>query len=160
MDEIQQTNGPIFEAGPGWGSRVNNWLRKHGLILILIILAIAIPLLSMRYFKNKKFENPLKDNSQIVESFKEIIQRGDSATLITRRAISSYIASRSDLELSAGQRIYMEEILRKSKQFGKLIVGATIEFTRDEIQAAVEKAKQLTPYQLKVWESYANKIKF
>jgi len=35
-------SGPVFDAGPGWGKRLNNWLNKYFSKIILPIVSTLI----------------------------------------------------------------------------------------------------------------------
>lgn len=148
-------DGPIFDFGPGWGFYVKRWLGKYlfKLILPIIVLIVAMGLYISRN-GTESGEKTTADN----ETVKIVVLRGDGPVLAARRALAEYLKSYPE-ELTAGQKIFIEEILRKVLGEQKLVAGEEIGFDLNRIKEAISQSKNLSLYQLQVWEGYARKIK-
>lgn len=148
--------GPIFESRPGWGFYVKRWFGKY--FFKIILPAVVIIIIISIYISPKSTENG-KETITPNETIKIMVLRGDGPALAARRALAEYLKS-SPEELTAGQKIFIEEILRQKITDQVLIVGDQVKFTFDDIGTAIEQSKQLTEFQLQKWEEYAKKVKF
>lgn len=147
------TSGPVFEAGPGWGFYVKKWLKKY-FLKIIIPAAIAVIVIGI-LTAQRGTENGEKTETAD-ETVKITVMRGDGLVLVCRRALAEYLKIFSQ-ELTAGQKVFIEEILRKKIGIKKLIIGEEVEFSFNDIKEAILQSKNLSPYQLQVWEDYARK---
>ncbi len=149
--------GPVFDFGPGWGFYVKKWFGKY---LFKIVLPAIVIIVAMGIFVSgndaENGEKTIANN----ETIKIAALRGDSRALLARKALAEYLKGNSQETLSSGQKLFIEEILRQKLNNPKLTVGEVVEFTIDNIKAAVDQAKQLTQFQLETWEKYAKGIKF
>lgn len=146
--------GPVFESGPGWGFYVKKWLKKYLLKIILpviIVVAIVGVLAASRSSENG-------GKITVSETIKIAVLRGDGRVLVARRALVDYLKI-SPQELTAGQKIFIEEMLRQGMENRKLIVGEEISFDFNDFREAILHSKNLSLYQLRVWEDYAKKAK-
>ncbi len=148
-------DGPVFDFGPGWGFYVKRWFGKYlfKIVLPVIVLIVAMGI----YVSSDKAENGGKtavDN----ETVKIVISRGDGLVLVARKALAEYLKNFPE-ELTAGQKIFIEEALWRKAEGQKLVVGETVDFGLSNIKEAILRSKDLSPYQLRVWEGYAKKIK-
>ncbi len=148
--------GPVFDFGPGWGFYVKRWFGKY---LFKIVLPVIVLLVAMGiYVSSNEAEN--NDRMAAKDKIAVVVIRGDSRALLARKALAEYLKGNSQEILTGGQKLFIEEILRRKLTNPKLTVGEIIEFTVDDIKTAIAQAKQLTPFQLEVWERYARGIKF
>jgi hypothetical protein len=92
-------------------------------------------------------------------SFVETAEKGDGLTHLARRALTHTLEQNSDWNLSAEQKVFVEDYLRKNVGHGAIAPGATVEFSKSTINQAVDAAKNLSPAQLenlKKWSSRVN----
>lgn len=145
--------GPVFDFGPGWGFYVKRWLKKYFLKIIApaVVIVIAVGVFTAR----RNAEN----GEEIItapRTVKVMVVRGDGAVLIARKALAEYLKNYPE-ELTAGQKIFIEEILRKKVGSKKLIVAEEVSFDFNDIREAISQSKNLSLYQLQVWEGYAKR---
>jgi hypothetical protein len=152
--------GPVFEPGPGWGFYVKRWFKKYFFKIILpalVIIALMGIFTAHRGTENKEAIT----NKQAIASQKIALTiiKGDSRALLARKALTEYLRKNPE-ELTKGQKLFIEETLRRKLNQPKLIVGEVIEFTADDIKNSIAQAKQLTQFQLQKWEELAEKAGF
>ena len=88
-------------------------------------------------------------------SFIESASKGDSMTVLARRALANYLEKNPDSTLTPEHKIYIEDFLRKNIPQKRVFVGTSGEFSKDLIQNAITKAKALSGGQLKNLHKYA-----
>jgi len=101
---------------------------------------------------------PTEASQETANSFVETAQKGDSTTKLARRALANYLEKTPDTSLTAEHKIYIEDYLRRQVENGRLNVGESREFSKDNIANAVEKSKALTENQLKNLEKYSSRV--
>jgi hypothetical protein len=148
--------GPVFDFGPGWGFYVKRWLGKY---LFKIILPAVVVIVAMGIYASR---NEAENNAKVAANKKitVIVAHGDSRALLARKALAEYSKENPQEILTGGQKLFIEEILRRKLNNPKLTIGEEIEFYLGDIEAAVYQSKNLSSYQLEVWENYARGIKF
>ncbi len=148
--------GPVFDFGPGWGFYVKRWFGKY---LFKIVLPVIVIIVAMGIYVSSNDE---ENNEKITanEKITVAVARGDSRALLARKALAEYLKKNLQETLTSGQKLFIEEILRRKLNNPKLTIGEVVEFTIDDIRTAVDQAKQLTQFQLEAWEKYARGIKF
>ncbi len=148
--------GPVFDFGPGWGFYVKRWFRKYlfKIVLPAVVIIVAVGI----YASSNDAENGEKVMAN--EKITVAVARGDSRALLARKALAEYLKGNSQETLTGGQKLFIEETLRQKLTDPKLMVGEEIEFYLSDIEAAVSQSKNLSSYQLQVWEDYAKGIKF
>lgn len=82
---------------------------------------------------------------------------GDGLTHLARRAATEYINHNNISDLTAGQRIYIEDYVRKTVASKRIKPGNTIAFKHDVFKTAIDKAKSLTESQRRNLSNYAKK---
>jgi len=93
------------------------------------------------------------------EAFVETAQRGDSVTVLARRALKNYLEKNSDPSLTAEHKIYIEDYLRKHVGHqGTLHVGDKISFSKNLIKEGIEKSKTLNERQLENLKKYSARV--
>lgn len=102
----------------------------------------------------------VEGTSQETETaFVETAGKGEGATHLARRALANYLEKNQDSSLVAEQKIYIEDYLRKNSATGKQMhVGSSMEFSKDNIQKAIEKSKALNENQLKNLKKYSSRV--
>ena len=88
-------------------------------------------------------------------SFVETAGKGDGTTRLARRALANYLEKNSDSSLTAEHKVYIEDYLRKQIGKKKVGIGTSVEFSKDNIQKAVEQSKNLNEKQLQNLHKYA-----
>lgn len=163
--EKQLPSGPVFESGPGWGARIKNWLGRN--FTKFILPAIILVLIIYGFWTKKQNNSPepsvnstLSITANNDTSIAQTVQRGDSPTIVARRALSEYLQKLPNENLTPGQKIFIEDELRKTINPASFKVGAVIEFETKTIDSLIERSKNLTKRQLDQWENYARKVKF
>jgi hypothetical protein len=155
-------NGPIFEAGPGWGGKlrkkINKLSKKRGVMPVIIFLLFAVIWIS--FFKVINLKPTTTENKQASGTAKisETVLAGDNQTKLARRALSDYLTKFSEIKLTNGQRIFIEETLRRN--LGPIEPGTNVELSYRDIQSAITQAQALSKSTLAKWEIYAKGIKF
>lgn len=90
------------------------------------------------------------------DSFTESANKGDGVTHLARRATANYLEKNPDSSLTVEHKIYIEDYLRKNvSKKDKVVVGTSIEFSKDLIHTAIEKSKQLNDKQLNNLKKYS-----
>lgn len=148
-------DGPVFEPRLGWGFYVKRWLKKY---FLKIIVPVAIIIITVGVFTTRKGTENGRETTTANKTVKITVLRGDGPVLAARRALAEYLKS-SPEELTAGQKIFIEEILRGKIGGQKLVVGEEVSFNLNNIKEAISQSKNLSSYQLQVWEGYAKKAK-
>ena len=102
---------------------------------------------------------PVRSSQETESAFVETAGAGDSATVLARQALASYLEKNQDSALTAEHKIYIEDYLRKNVSFkGRVYVGTSIEFSKSLIQEAIAKSKNLNDRQLNNLHKYAVRV--
>lgn len=89
-------------------------------------------------------------------SFIESAAKGEGATHLARRALANYLEKNPDASLTPEHKIYIEDYLRKKVGNGASIhVGTSLEFSKNMIQEAITKSKNLNDRQLQNLHKYS-----
>ncbi len=104
-----------------------------------------------------KKEDNAQSSEETNEAFVEKAQRGDSLTVLARRATKNYL-EKNNLELTTEHKIYVEDYLSKSVGKKRLVVGGSVSFSKTLIQDAIEKANTLKPNQLENLKKYSSRV--
>jgi len=92
-------------------------------------------------------------------SFVEKAGKGDGSTVLARRALANYLEKNQDSTLTAEHKIYIEDFLRKNVSHkGGVHIGTSVEFSKNLIQDAIAKSKNLNEKQLKNLHKYAVRV--
>ena len=92
------------------------------------------------------------------KSFIETAVKGDSSTKLARRALANYLEKNPDSALTPEHKIYIEDYLRKNVPKKSIRVGTSVEFSKDLVQNAISKSKNLNERQLKNLHKYAVRV--
>lgn len=89
-------------------------------------------------------------------SFIVIAGKGNGVTHLARMSLANYLEKNPDSQLTAEHKIYIEDYLRKKVGFkGRVFTGTSVEFSKNLIQEAIGKSKQLNDKQLQNLHKYA-----
>jgi len=91
-------------------------------------------------------------------SFIETAVKGEGTTHLARRALANYLEKNSDSTLTAEHKIYIEDYLRKNVPKKRVKIGTSVEFSKDLIQDAISKSKNLNEKQLNNLHKYAVRV--
>ncbi len=95
-------------------------------------------------------------------TYTKVVQKGEGLTHIARRVISDYLVE-NEVEISAEQRIYMEDYIQRrislNEEDGERIdrwleVGEEVEVSSELVEEALQKALQLTPQEIENLHPY------
>lgn len=104
-------------------------------------------------------ETTVAASSQETEgSFIESAGKGDGTTVLARRALANYLEKNPDSALTPEHKIYIEDFLRKNVPQKRIYSGTSVEFSKDLIQNAITKSKNLNENQLKNLHKYAVRV--
>lgn len=157
--------GPFFEAGPGWGERINCWLKKNFFIRLLPTIIFALVLIIVA----KTFSHPHKPLASSPPSplpslatIAVTVETGDGVIALTRRALTQYLiqtpGSTSSLQatpsLSPGEKLAIDNFFKEKYRNQVLAVGQKIDFLAEDFRQAIAQARQLSPHQRQEFEKY------
>lgn len=99
---------------------------------------------------------PTTSSKETEGSFIVAAGKGNGVTHLARTALANYLEKNPDSQLTPEHKIYIEDYLRKKVGFkGGVFVGTSVEFSKNLIQEAIGKSKQLNDNQLKNLQKYA-----
>jgi hypothetical protein len=109
--------------------------------------------------KEEVKETPSAASQETGSAFIETAGAGDGKTMLARRALANYLEKNQDSVLTAEHKIYIEDYLRKkASHSGAIRVGTSVEFSKELIQEAIGKSKNLNERQLKNLHKYAVRV--
>jgi hypothetical protein len=92
-------------------------------------------------------------------SYVETAEAGDGRTHLARRALTHALENNSDWNLSAEQKVYVEDYLQKHAGGNQMVTpGSKVEFSKEMMNQAIEQAKGLNEAQLARIKPYAQKV--
>lgn len=103
---------------------------------------------------SKSSEPKPADIKNNAKEYAEAARRGEGRTHLARRAMQRYLTDQADKNVTAEQQIYIEDFLQKQTGRGGLHIGQQLSFSTEQIQAAIERAKQLSPAALRNLKKY------
>ncbi|EKE21837.1 MAG: hypothetical protein ACD_7C00115G0002 [uncultured bacterium] len=104
-------------------------------------------------------ETPKAISQETGSSFIETAGAGDGKTVLSRRALANFLEKNQDSSLSAEHKIYIEDYLRKKVSYsGGIRIGTSLEFSKELIQEAIARSKNLNEKQLKNLQKYAVRV--
>ncbi|MDP3954303.1 MAG: hypothetical protein Q8Q06_02710 [bacterium] len=155
--------GPVFEFEPGWGKKLNKWLRTNGIAKLLPVIAVIVLLAGvfsvLQNRNNDKLSLDLDKISDSQEAIIQIAQPRDGYSVLARRALTEYMAVISE-SLTPGQKLFIEETLREIVEKDTLEIGQEVKFLKADISSAISNSKNLTASQLQRWEAWAETVNF
>lgn len=99
------------------------------------------------------------DNDENQDVYKYVAQRGDSYTLLARKAVQTY-GIVNKVNLSEAQIVYAETLLTQEAGSPSVSTGQTVEIKEATVKSWVEKAEKLTDAQKTAWNYYAQFANF
>jgi len=103
-------------------------------------------------------KTPVTASQETGNSFIETAVKGDGMTKLARKSLANYLEKNPDAALSAEHKIYIEDYLRKNVAPRKVVVGTSVEFSKDLIKTAIESSKTLNDKQLQNLHKYALRV--
>jgi FtsZ-interacting cell division protein ZipA len=98
------------------------------------------------------------ESKETDSSFVETAGRGDSKTVLARRALANYLEKNPDSALTKEHKIYVEDYLRKQTPSKGVAIGSSLDFSKDSIVKAIELSKKLSDKQLKNLQKYSARV--
>ncbi len=99
-----------------------------------------------------------KTSQETEGSFIESAGQGEGMTHLARRALANHLEKNPDSSLTPEHKIYIEDYLRKNVPKKRIFVGTSVEFSKDLIQNAIAKSKNLNENQLKNLQKYSARV--
>ncbi len=160
MEEPQNLlPGPVFEAGPGWGQKLGRWLKRNGLnkIIPTIFVLLLLAGVAKIYSHPKAKKEPLvgsSPTSQAQTNISVTVQKGDGVIAVSRRALSEYLKGFPDIILKPEEHLHIDNFFKTKYQNTNLVIGQSIEFSKTDLEKAVNEALQLSPTQRQQLRAY------
>ena len=104
-----------------------------------------------------KFQQEYALNPELDETITVKAEAGEGVTHLARRAVEKYLET-GEIELSAEQKVYAEDYLRKIEGSYSLSVGQEASFATEDIEQAVGSAMELEEWQLQNLTQYTQNI--
>lgn len=159
------TNGPTFEAAPGWGGKVTTWFTRN--LLYIVPAAIVIVLIIVVVNTSGSDSEPISDQASSTPQetsqsgdLTVTIQARDNYTFIARRMISNALLVEQTGQITKGNRLYAETVLADKLKAQSLQVGAEISMPISTIWETLNAYADLYPAQRTKWETMAKNITF
>lgn len=99
------------------------------------------------------------DNRDSATTYSYVAQKGDSYSLIARKAVQTYGIT-NKVNLSEGQIIFAETNLTQEAGSPALAAGQKVEIKQETVKSWVEKAEKLSDTQKTAWSYYAQFANF
>jgi len=157
------SNGPTFEAEPGWNSKIGTWLNRNKLWAIPTVVVVVLIIIFATRSGSKPetlltLASPTTSNISAV-ILSETIIKGDSYTSVARRLLAKGTLT-SSLMGSPGLSLYAETILQAELKTQPLIVGQQISMQAPRVHEILGEYANLYPSQRAKWEAMAKNVKF
>lgn len=152
IENLDRSSGPVFDE-----KSTKSKPRYFLLVIILLVLIVGGVLIVKNRFWPRIDES--KNHPENILIY-QLVERGDSYTLVSRHALAQYLKNYPDQTLTNGQKVFIEEKLRQTVKNVKLTVGLFVQFQIEDIQSAIQQSKELTPIQLEKWNEYARGVLF
>lgn len=91
-------------------------------------------------------------------AFVETAEAGDGMTHLARRALTHTLEQDQNISLSAEQKVYVEDYLRKNVDQKAVSTGTSVEFSKEAISKAIDNAKALNGAQLANLKKYSQRV--
>ncbi len=91
-------------------------------------------------------------------AFVETAEAGDGMTHLARRALTHTLEQDQNISLSAEQKVYVEDYLRKNVDQKSIGTGTSVEFSKESINKAIDNAKALNGAQLANLKKYSQRV--
>ena len=154
FSEPLDLQSPVFKPRPGWGGKLNDWLKHNFETKILPILSIGVIVLVAYLYltKHQVAQVPVQEQ-EVAQTIEKTVQPGQGLTQVVRSAISDYL-NKNVVDVSATQKLYAESYIVSHMDRKPLSVGETLIFNIDDISQVLEKARNLNESELKAWSKY------
>lgn len=160
MEESPNTlPGPMFEAGPGWGERLGQWIRSRWSTKLFPAIAVVVLLAGMaKVYSQPQEKEPAKDKESFRSDFQaEIsatVNKGDGIIVVSRRALAAYLKEFPDIQLKPEEHLYIENFFQTKFREIAPAIGQEIKFLKTDFEQSVNEALQLTEGQRQKLRDY------
>jgi hypothetical protein len=169
--------GPVFNANARNNVLVS-WIKNHKLVSFILFLAFMALIwssnggndnLDTQYTYERIGGKLVKVEASSTPSVTPenmiifvVVQGNDNHTLAVRRAITGYLNTNPDLEVSLGSRLYTETVYTQTITDKPLpAIGSRLIIPLDTIQSLLtDQYDALTQYQKNTWQRNAGYVRF
>jgi hypothetical protein len=161
MENIE-FKSPIFTPRPGWGGKLKNWFKNNFYNVVIPLIAIFLVLVSVHNLSNQYIEYANKEMGGNIAAIskptiEKVAQRGQGISHLARQALEDYLKENPQIQLGLGEKIFIENYFANNVFQNKNIgLGEKVEFNKNDILIAIERARTLSPLQISEWEKYSN----
>ena len=150
IETDDQLPSPVFRPRPGWGGKLNKWLRKHGfsslvraacIVAVLLIIRSLIPHHSPEVVQSTPTPSPTMDTHHQVAGPREGIQT------LAARAIDECLSKHPELgTLDPIEHLWAVYQLARTVPPHTLRVGETVEFTHEVVVGIISRSQHLSSF--------------
>lgn len=102
---------------------------------------------------------PVETSRETDTSFIQTASAGEGTTHLARHALANYLEKSPDSALTNEHKVYIEDYLRKhANHQGALHTGDSVEFSKAQIQEAINASKNLSERQLQNLKKYSSRV--
>lgn len=143
---------------------ITNIIASLSVVTVFLLAAVIVPATPVSAHNGEDHSDSVvtqaqEEQSGDAASYTYVAQKGDSYTLLARKAVQTYGITQK-VNLTEGQIIFAETNLTKEAGSPKLGVGQEVTVNQDAVKSWVEKAGQLTDAQKAAWDYYAQFANF
>ncbi len=100
-----------------------------------------------------------EEGKELPSKYVEEAKPGEGMTHLARRALKRYLEDYPEkFELTPEHKVYIEDYLARKKGYHWIEVNESLEFSKQLIEEAIEKAEQLTPEELDNLSQYTRLV--
>jgi hypothetical protein len=97
----------------------------------------------------------IAQDTETADAYSIVAQRGEGRTHLARRALAGYLTKNNVEGLTAAHKVYIEDYLQKAAGGShNLHPGDSVDFSKDLVKQAIERAQQLNDAQLNNLQQY------
>lgn len=139
---------PLFKPKPGWGGRLRIWLKRNNQSVSLVAALVIIVFATQGLIRQER-GTATNDLTQTLENIITLTARQNQGiSHLARQALSDYLISHRDISLTPVQELFAATALANTVPARLLSIGEPVTFQLSSLQAAIESAKNMTPYQI------------
>lgn len=173
INNSSEIKSPVFIARPGWGGRLKSFLDKtfSARIFFPALLAVFLIITLNRLFQTKTEQKintlphiqaldkkPPGGKAAFTGTFSATARTGQGVTHLARQIIRQY-SEENGIILTPEQKVYAEDFLRRRTSVKSPTIGQEISFSAEDVENAVNRARQLSERLLQNLTPYADKVR-
>lgn len=139
---------------------MKKWMKNNFFFKAFIIFAAIAVFIELNYaLKESENQNHISKSQnnqvgQISGSIEKTAGKGQGITHLAREALNEYLAENPNINLLPAQKVFIETYFINLYKNKDVAEGEKIEFKKEDIASAIQKALALTPSQIKEWAKY------